>query len=288
MTARWPGLVRLAYGLTGDRWLAEDVAQAALASAYAAWWRVRRADDPDAYVRRILINTSHRRFRRHRVAEQAHQPGELPDAAVADPAELIGQRSRAAGRGARAARPAARGRAAPVLGRPERRAGGGHPRLLAGHGAQPGIPGPGQAARQRRAGRPRRNSVTSPDEQLLRQRLRHDLSTLPAAAPPVAAVVRRGTRLARPALGDRRRRGWPRWPRWPCPSSGAGAAHGQPAGRLSPRCPRQPGHRPRPAHRTGADRDRIRRGHGGQAGPGSCRSRNIADPAARCLPAHHC
>lgn len=98
MTARWPGLVRLAYGLTGDRWLAEDVAQAALASAYAAWWRVRRADDPDAYVRRILINTSHRRFRRQRVAEQAHEPHELassplPDAAVADPAELIGERS---------------------------------------------------------------------------------------------------------------------------------------------------------------------------------------------------
>jgi RNA polymerase sigma-70 factor (sigma-E family) len=93
MTARWPGLVRLAYGLTGDRWLAEDIAQAALASAYAAWWRVRRADDPDAYVRRILINTSHRRFRRRRVAEQAHEPQQLPDAAVADPAELIGERS---------------------------------------------------------------------------------------------------------------------------------------------------------------------------------------------------
>jgi RNA polymerase sigma-70 factor (sigma-E family) len=98
MTARWPGLVRLAYGLTGDRWLAEDIAQAALASAYAAWWRVRRADDPDAYVRRILINTSHRRFRRRRVAEQAHEPQQLAssplaDAAVADPAELIGERS---------------------------------------------------------------------------------------------------------------------------------------------------------------------------------------------------
>lgn len=98
MTARWPGLVRLAYGLTGDRWLAEDIAQAALASAYAAWWRVRRADDPDAYVRRILINASHRRFRRRRVAEQAHEPRQfanspLADAAVADPAELIGERS---------------------------------------------------------------------------------------------------------------------------------------------------------------------------------------------------
>ncbi len=98
MTARWPALVRLAYGLTGDRWLAEDVAQAALASAYAAWWRVRRADDPDAYVRRILINTSRRRFRRRRVAEQAQEPQELAnsalaDSAVADPAELIGERS---------------------------------------------------------------------------------------------------------------------------------------------------------------------------------------------------
>ncbi|HUY46427.1 MAG TPA: SigE family RNA polymerase sigma factor [Streptosporangiaceae bacterium] len=93
MAARWPGLVRLGYGLTGDRWLAEDVAQAALASAYAAWWRVRRADDPDAYVRRILINTCNRRFRRHRVAEHAREPRELPDSVIADPSDVIGERS---------------------------------------------------------------------------------------------------------------------------------------------------------------------------------------------------
>ena len=61
MTSRWAGLVRLAFGLTGDRWLAEDLAQTALVSAYASWWRVRRADDPDAYVRRILINASKNR-----------------------------------------------------------------------------------------------------------------------------------------------------------------------------------------------------------------------------------
>ena len=71
MTSRWPGLVRLAFGLTGARWLAEDLAQTALASAYASWWRVCRADDPDAYVRRILINASKSRLRRRRVSERS-------------------------------------------------------------------------------------------------------------------------------------------------------------------------------------------------------------------------
>jgi DNA-directed RNA polymerase specialized sigma24 family protein len=51
MAGRGPGLVRLAYGPTGDRWLAEDIAQTALATAYAAWWRVSRADDPDGAIR---------------------------------------------------------------------------------------------------------------------------------------------------------------------------------------------------------------------------------------------
>ena len=83
MTSRWAGLVRLAFGLTGDRWLAEDLAQTALASAYASWWRVRRADDPDAYVRRILINASKRRLRRRRVSEQP--AATAPEAAVSDP-----------------------------------------------------------------------------------------------------------------------------------------------------------------------------------------------------------
>jgi RNA polymerase sigma-70 factor (sigma-E family) len=93
MASRWPGLVRLAYGLTGDRWVAEDIAQGTLASAYAAWWRVRRADDPDAYVRRILINASNSRFRRRRVTENSRAMAELPDARLADPSDLIGDRA---------------------------------------------------------------------------------------------------------------------------------------------------------------------------------------------------
>jgi len=91
MTSRWPGLVRLAFGLTGDRWLAEDLAQTALASAYASWWRVRRADDPDAYVRRILINASKSRLRRRRVSEQPAATAR--EAAVSDPTASVDERS---------------------------------------------------------------------------------------------------------------------------------------------------------------------------------------------------
>src|SRR5580693_7346588 len=70
MHARWPVMVRLAYGLTGDQGHAEDVAQAAFARAYAFWPRVSRAGDPDAYVRQIVVNENRNRFRRHRVTER--------------------------------------------------------------------------------------------------------------------------------------------------------------------------------------------------------------------------
>jgi RNA polymerase sigma-70 factor (sigma-E family) len=90
MVSRWPDLVRLAYGLTGDRFLAEDLAQSALTVACRAWWRVSRAEDPDAYVRRILINASNRRFRHRRPAEDVRGlPAEVP---VADAAVLADQR----------------------------------------------------------------------------------------------------------------------------------------------------------------------------------------------------
>jgi RNA polymerase sigma-70 factor (sigma-E family) len=79
MRGRWPAMVRLAYALSGDVGHAEDLAQAAFARAYASWGRVRRAGDPDAYVRRIVINEHRSRFRKHRVAEELR--GDLADAA---------------------------------------------------------------------------------------------------------------------------------------------------------------------------------------------------------------
>src|ERR1700728_2168404 len=69
MHGRWAGLVRLGYGLTGDLHLAEDLAQTAFARAYASWGRVRRADSPDAYLRRIVINANKNRVRKPRVGE---------------------------------------------------------------------------------------------------------------------------------------------------------------------------------------------------------------------------
>jgi RNA polymerase sigma-70 factor (sigma-E family) len=89
MRGRWPAMLRLAYGLTGDRGHAEDVAQAAFARAYASWGRVRRTGDPDAYVRRILINENLRRFRKHRVAEDL--PGVLPEPAAPAAGDAAGE-----------------------------------------------------------------------------------------------------------------------------------------------------------------------------------------------------
>jgi RNA polymerase sigma-70 factor (sigma-E family) len=63
---RWSALVRLGYGLTGDQRLAENLARAALAKAYASWPRVIRQGGPDVYVRRTILNASHGRLRRRR------------------------------------------------------------------------------------------------------------------------------------------------------------------------------------------------------------------------------
>lgn len=67
--ARWSHLVRTAYLLTGDAHHAEDLTQTALAKAFRSWRRVARADNPEAYVRRMLVSCNSDRFRKRRVTE---------------------------------------------------------------------------------------------------------------------------------------------------------------------------------------------------------------------------
>jgi RNA polymerase sigma-70 factor (sigma-E family) len=56
VAGRGQALQRFGYALTGDWALAEDLVQTALAKAYPRWSRVLR-DDPEAYVRKIMVNT---------------------------------------------------------------------------------------------------------------------------------------------------------------------------------------------------------------------------------------
>ncbi|WP_405550442.1 SigE family RNA polymerase sigma factor [Streptomyces sp. NBC_01171] len=64
MAGRWPVLMRTAFLLTGERHAAEDLVQSTLERVYTAWRSVGKADDPDAYVRRVMINLHARRHRR--------------------------------------------------------------------------------------------------------------------------------------------------------------------------------------------------------------------------------
>ena len=64
-----PALSRTAYLLCGDRQLAEDLLQTALARTVARWPQVRRGGNPAAYVRRVMVNERTSRWRRRRYTE---------------------------------------------------------------------------------------------------------------------------------------------------------------------------------------------------------------------------
>jgi RNA polymerase sigma-70 factor (sigma-E family) len=81
VTAAATRLLRVAYGLTGDRGAAEDLLQDVLERLYVAWPRV---EDPMAYSRRALVNHSANRWRRRaRHPEVALTAGH--ERAAADP-----------------------------------------------------------------------------------------------------------------------------------------------------------------------------------------------------------
>lgn len=83
VAGRSAALLRTAYLLTGSRSDAEDLLQTALAKAYLAWPRVSGVDNPDAYVRRIMLNQRTSWWRRSRGVTEV--PVErAPDTAARD------------------------------------------------------------------------------------------------------------------------------------------------------------------------------------------------------------
>jgi RNA polymerase sigma-70 factor (sigma-E family) len=84
VVSRRAALVRTATLLTaGDAHLAEDLVQSTLTKLYVAWPSFQRADNPDGYVRRTLVNalTDERR----RWWRRSERPmAEVPDRAAAE------------------------------------------------------------------------------------------------------------------------------------------------------------------------------------------------------------
>ena len=79
---RHPALVRFARVLCGDAHLADDLVQDALVGSALRWGRVQRQDDPEAYVRRAIVNgylNRRRKLRRETLSDQVpERPGVDP------------------------------------------------------------------------------------------------------------------------------------------------------------------------------------------------------------------
>jgi RNA polymerase sigma-70 factor (ECF subfamily) len=81
LAARGPALLRTAYLICGDRHQAEDLFQNAMARLLVHWSRVA-SGDPEAYVRRILINSTINWWQRLRARETSVEV--VPERAGAD------------------------------------------------------------------------------------------------------------------------------------------------------------------------------------------------------------
>lgn len=77
VATRWPRLVRSAVLLGCSQAEAEDVVQTSLTRCLVNWSKVRRAEDRDAYVHRVLINTFTSARRRRWTGE--YPVAELPE-----------------------------------------------------------------------------------------------------------------------------------------------------------------------------------------------------------------
>jgi len=89
--ARLPALLRYATVVTCDPHLAEDVVQDVLLRAQQRWARISGADQPEAYVKRMIVN-QFLSWRRRRAAKTLPVPAAETAAADVDTAARIVER----------------------------------------------------------------------------------------------------------------------------------------------------------------------------------------------------
>jgi len=89
VSARGQALQRFGYLLTSDWALAEDLVQTAFARAYPRWSRIE-SDAPEAYVRKVMVNTWSSWWRRRWRGEVP--AASLPDVAAGDPYPEVDRR----------------------------------------------------------------------------------------------------------------------------------------------------------------------------------------------------
>jgi len=84
--ARTGALARVAYLLTGDHHLAEDLVQQALLRVAGRWPALVARGDPDAYVRRVMYHQHVSWWRRREPPASRH---EVPHQATPDPGDAV-------------------------------------------------------------------------------------------------------------------------------------------------------------------------------------------------------
>lgn len=94
VTANSVGLLRTAYLLSGDRALAEDLVQTALAKAFVSWGRIRDPGAAEAYVRRTLVRTASSWWRRKSARNERPVGDALPDRGVSARFDDVDERER--------------------------------------------------------------------------------------------------------------------------------------------------------------------------------------------------
>ena len=85
VAARSTALLRTAFLLTHDHGLAEDLLQTALTKSWFVWSRI--SGEPEAYVRKVLVNTFATWWRRKWNGE--HATAELPERGFDDAADAV-------------------------------------------------------------------------------------------------------------------------------------------------------------------------------------------------------